>query len=140
MLWILFSFLSGLLSAILAIIVKIYLKNINSFFITFLFFIIASIIFLFVGIYSKKITFELFKAINYKEAIALIIAAIVNAFAFNFYLSAIGSCNKVSNVVAIDRMGILYVILFSAFFLHQGLTVKSIIGSLLMIIGVALIA
>jgi uncharacterized membrane protein len=137
--WFLFAFLSGFGGAILAVIMKLYLKNINTFFISFVFFVIASLLMLAIGLYTNKINHSLISSLTSKDSFAIFVGGIVNACAFSCYLYAL-NCGNVCSVVAIDRLGILYVLVLSVFILNQAFTIKAVIGGLLMIIGAFLLS
>jgi len=71
--------------------------------------------------------------------IMLCIAGCINCLAFVCYLAAL-QYGKAAHVVAIDRLGILYVVILSVVFLQQSFTIQSIAGSIMMIIGAILLS
>ncbi len=139
MMWLILALLSGFCAAVLAIIVKIYLKHLNPFFITFFFSIIALIVFLAADLFTKKIHCAQVTSLTFKEWLPLIIAGCLNALAFTCYVGAL-RCGKTSGVVAIDRLGVLFVVIFSVIFLQESFSVKALIGAGLMVFGAALIS
>ena len=100
--WFLFAFLSGLFAAILAVLVKLYLKDINPLFIT-LFFSIISILFLLtMDFATRKINYgTTIVALSRQEWLVLIIAGALHVSAFTFYISALKT-GKTCGVVALD--------------------------------------
>jgi bacterial/archaeal transporter family protein len=134
--WYIFALISGFLSAVLAILVRIHLKHLNPFFITFLFFIIAALLLFIFDLATHKINCPLVTSLSAKELILLVIAGVLNGLSFTAYVTAL-SCGKTSSVVAVDRLGVLFVVILSLIFLQEKLTALSIVGSLLMIIGAA---
>ncbi len=137
--WFLLALLSGFCAAVLAIVVKLYLKHLNPFFITFIFSIIAAIIFFAADMLTKKINCALVTTLTSKEWITLIIAGCLNALAFTCYIGAL-RCGKASGVVAIDRLGVLFVVIFSVIFLQESFSIRAIIGAALMVFGAALLS
>jgi uncharacterized membrane protein len=134
--WYIFALISGFLSAVLAVLVRIHLKHLNPFFITFLFSIIAALLLFIFDLATHKINCPLVASLSIKELILLVIAGVLNGLSFTAYVTAL-SCGKTSSVVAVDRLGVLFVVILSLIFLQEKLTVFSVFGSLLMIIGAA---
>lgn len=137
--WFLLALLSGFCAAVLAIIVKMHLKHFNPFFITLIFSIITAIILLIAEAFTKKISCSSISNITLHEWILLGVAGGINGLAFTAYLAALKS-GKTCGVVAIDRLGILFVVILSVFFLQESFTYKTIIGALMMIGGTALLS
>lgn len=136
--WFLFALLSGFCAALLAILVKLYLKNFNPFFITFLFSIIAVVMLIIIDITTQKIQCSLITKLTLKDWLPLIAAGCLNGLAFTFYMIAL-KFGKTCGVIAIDRLGILFAVIMSVIFLQEALTIKAIIGSLLMVFGCGLL-
>lgn len=137
--WFFLALLSGFCAAVIAVLVKLYLKHINPFFITFLFSLIALIAFFIADVFTQKIDCKLIISLTSKEWIPLLIAGILNGLAFVFYLSAL-KCGRTGSVIAIDRLGIVFALILAAFFLQESFSVKTILGSLIMVIGAFLMA
>jgi len=137
--WILLALLSGNCAAVLAVLIKLHLKHINPFFITFLFSVITIILLLLIDFFTNKVDCTLITTLSIREWIPLIIAGCLNGLAFICYLTAL-KCGHTGGVVAIDRLGIVFVIILAAIFLQETFTIKAIIGSFIMIIGAALIS
>lgn len=69
----------------------------------------------------------------------LVIGGVLNALAFTCYIGAI-QLGKPSVAVAIDRAGILYVVIFSVLFLNEAFSIKAVLGAGLMVLGAALLS
>lgn len=137
--WLLFALLSGFFASVLALIIKLYLKHLNPFFITFFFSFIVLIALFMIDCVSRKINCGLILKLSSQEWLFLIIAGCLNGLAFTCYMSAL-KCGKICNVVAIDRLGILFVVILSVIFLKESFSIKSIIGSIMMIAGATLLS
>ena len=137
--WIFYALLSGSSAALLAIVVKLYLKHINALFMTLLFSLLTFIFLLIFDLYTNKVDCKLVTSLNYKEWLALLAAAFLNGFAFICYMNAL-KCGRTGSVVALDRLGIIYVLILSAIFLQESFSIKAMIGAVVMIIGTILIS
>lgn len=137
--WFVLALLSGFGAAVLAILVKLYFKDFNPFFITFLFSIIAAILLLIADILTKKINCSLLLSLTMKDWMLLSIGGCLNALAFSSYIGAL-KYGKPAGVVAIDRLGVVYVVIFSVIFLQESFSIKAFIGALTMVIGAALLS
>jgi len=137
--WYVFALISGFLAAVLAVLVRLHLKHLNPFFITFLFSIITAVILVLIDLITHKINCHLITTLSFKEFLPLLIAGSVNGLAFTAYMAAL-SCGKTGAVVAVDRLGILFVIILSFIFLHESLTLQALFGSALMILGAVLLS
>jgi transporter family protein len=134
MLWLLFAFLSGLSAAVLAIVIKLWLKQIDSFTLAFIFALVMALMFLILGIVLKKFEGLALLSMTRKEWIFVALAGIINAFAFMCYITAL-QCGKACNVIAIDRLSIVFVLILSMFILRESFSYISIFGAFLMVVG-----
>ena len=138
--WLIFALLSGFGAAILAIITKIFLNNVNPLVLTFLFSIVAFLILLSLGIYAKKTGhYTGISSFSKKDWLFVVIAGSINCLAFIAYITAL-QYGRAANVVAVDRLGVLFVVIFSVIFLQETLTIQSVIGSLVMVGGAVLLS
>ncbi len=137
--WFLLALLSGFFAAVLAVFIQLYLKHLNPFFITFLFAIVTVVLFLIIDICTKKIECNLITTLTSKEWLALLFAGCLNAIAFSCYVGAL-RWGKASGVVAIDRLGVLFVVILSVFFLQESFSIKTVLGSLIMVLGAVLVS
>lgn len=137
--WIFLALLSGSFAALFAIMIKAHLKNMNSFFLIFLFSLISLLSLIIFDLVTNKVNCKLVTTLTSKEWLVLVIAAILNGLALICYVSAL-KCGKTGGVVAIDRLGIIYVVLLSAVFLQETFSIKTIIGAITMVVGAVLIS
>lgn len=138
MLWILLALLSGIGAAMLAILVKLHLKHFNSLFIFFLFAIVTLVVLFATDLFTNKVECKLITALSFQDWLALLAAGCLNTFAFICYLTAL-KCGPTGGVVALDRLGIVFALVLAAMFLQESFSIKSIIGSIMMILGAILI-
>ena len=138
-----FALLSSIFASLTAILIKIGLKNINSNLAT----AIRTIIILFMSwiivFYTNKInsinTLDSIKNINNKTLIFIILSGIATGLSWIFYFKAlqIGNVNK---VIVIDKLSIVFTIILAAIFLNEALTLKIIIGVILIVAGTLIIS
>lgn len=136
--WIFYALLSGSSAAALAIVVKLYFKQMNTLLITFLFSLITIVLLLVFDFYTNKVDCKVIMSLTFKDWIPLIAAAFLNTFALICYMSAL-KCGRTGSVVAVDRLGVVYVLILSAIFLQESFSIKAMIGSIVMIAGAVLI-
>jgi bacterial/archaeal transporter family protein len=136
--WVLFALLSGFGAAVLAIVVKLHLKHFNPFFVTFIFALITITMFLVIDLLTDSIQCSTITCLSRKEWGYLILAGLLNSFAFACYLAALKYGN-VGGAVAIDRLSIVFVVFLSIIFLQESFSLHACIGALMMMIGVILL-
>jgi len=136
--WMLFALGSGLGAATLAIITKLFLTHINPLLATLIFAIITCVLLFGIGIMSQQTSYTDVSAFTKTDWLVLIIAGVINCLAFVSYLMAL-QYGKAAHVVAIDRLGIIFVVVFSFIFLQETITLKSILGALTMVVGAILL-
>lgn len=137
--WLIFALLSGFCAALLAIVVKLHLKHLNPILLAFMFAIIMALILIGINCFTKKLDSCSFTSLTQKEWLYIIIAGCLNGLSFTAYLTAL-NCGKTCNVVAIDRLGILYVVILSVIFLQESFTVWSVVGALMMVLGASFLS
>lgn len=136
--WHMFALLSGFGAAVLAVLIKLYFRAFNPFAISLIFSVITSIMLIFVELFIKKTNIFAVFSLSWHQWILLIIAGCINCLAFLSYLLAL-QLGKPSAVVALDRLGILFVVFLSIFLLQEAFSLKSIVGAILMTVGASLL-
>lgn len=137
--WYIYALLSGFFAAVVAILTKIYLKHHNPFFVTLIFSMVTIVMLLVMDLVTKKINCHNITSLTLKEFLPLIITGCINGLSFTFYLAAL-KCGKTGSVVAVDRLGILFVLILSLVFLQESMTIKSVIGGLMMVAGAVVLS
>lgn len=134
--WLLFATLSALTAALTAIAGKIGLKGVDP---TFATGIRSVIMFIFMmGVLAISGKFKLLDTLDRRAVITIIISAIFGALSWLFYFIALRDATA-SKVAAVDRLSVIFVILFSVLFLAEKLTWKLALGGILTTGGVILI-
>jgi transporter family protein len=136
--WLLFAFLSALCASLVAIFAKVGLQNVDTnvattvrAFIMFLF--LTGVIF----IQGKMNLIPQF--FNSKVAFFIVLSGIVGALSWLFYFIAIKQ-GKVTSVVGIDRLSIIFTMMFAFVFLNEKISMKSTLGIILIAAGAIVIA
>jgi len=132
--WIVYALLSAITAGLVAVFGKMGLESVDSNTATFIRAIIM-VLFLFVvvliqgklsGVGNIVKDFSVFKFI--------IISGVAGALSWLFYFFALNS-GKVSQVVPIDRLSIVFALIFSFLFLRETIDLKTIVGTVVMLIG-----
>lgn len=135
--WILFSLLSALATAAVATLSKVGLSKVDSnlgFAIQSVVIVVAT--WVYVGITGK--TRDL-SSVEPRAWAVLLGAGLVSAVAYLFYFAAIKS-GDVSRVAPIDRLSLVFSVIFAAMFLSEKVNGPTIFGASLMAIGALVIA
>ena len=140
---IVYALLSSIFASLTAILIKIGLKDINSNLAT----AIRTIIILFMSwiivFYTNKVnsinTIETLKNINNKTLIFIILSGVATWLSWLFYFKAlqIGNVNK---VIVIDKLSIVFTIILASLFLKEIISLKIIIGVILIVAGTLIIS
>lgn len=137
--WLFFAFLSALCAALVAIFGKLGLKGIDSTLATTIRSIIMAGFLILTSLTLKKFNGFNFNDLSGKDWILISLSGVAGALSWLFYFFALkyGTAGK---VVAIDRLSVVFVIILAAIFLSEGLTWRSVLGSILIASGAILIS
>lgn len=135
--WIIFSFLSSVFAALMAIFTKIGLKSINPILGLSLRTFIVSI-FCIVSIIINKSYKEIPK-LNNVSLLWIFLTSIVTFLTWLFYYLAL-SKGEVHKTLAIDKLSIVLTVIISVIFLHEKISIYGIIGILFLVIGGLMVA
>ena len=137
--WLIFALLSAIFAALVAIFGKIGLKEIDSTLAT----TVRSIImagFLFVtSLIGRKISLGAIDKFTSKDWLFIVLSGVAGALSWLFYFMALKQ-GDASKIVAIDRLSIIFVVVFAALFLGEALSWKSGLGAILILSGAILIS
>ena len=137
--WIVYAFLSAFAAALVAIFAKLGLREVEPTLATTLrSLIMAAFLVVTTWALGKFQNFSI-HALNGKEWGLLVLAGIAGALSWLFYFFALRN-GSASAVVAIDRLSIVFVVILAAIFLAETLTIRVLIGALLMVSGAILIS
>jgi len=137
--WLLFSILSALTAALVAIFGKLGLKNIDSTLATTIRSMVMAIFLIVASLSLKKFDNFSFGSMALKDWILIILAGIAGALSWLFYFFALKN-GDATKVVAIDRMSLVFVAIFAFMFLGEGLSWQQIIGVALMVGGAIMVS
>lgn len=135
--WILYGFLSALTAALMTIVGKIGLQNIDPTFATGIRSFIMFLFMMSVVLFSGKL--KDFSTLDQKAFWIIVGSAIFGALSWFFYFLALRG-GPTSKVAALDRSSLIIVILFSVVFLAEKLSLKLALGTILATVGIILIA
>ncbi|MEM5778140.1 MAG: EamA family transporter [Candidatus Aenigmatarchaeota archaeon] len=137
--WLIFAILSALTASLVAIFGKIGLENIDANVATM---VRAGIMFAFLilfTIFNGKLN-EVSSIFSNSKAITYIfLSGIAGALSWLFYFFAL-KLGKVSQVVPIDRLSIVFAIILAFFILGEKISLKVAVGSALVVAGAIIIA
>ncbi|MEX0672320.1 MAG: EamA family transporter [Candidatus Babeliales bacterium] len=136
--WILYAFISSITAALVTIFANIGLRSVNPVAATTLRSIIMSIVLVIVSLKSQSLHTLFANGLDTKGWLVIIASALCGAASWIFYFEALAN-GPVNGVAAIDRLSIVFIVIFSVIILGQALTIKSIIGSLLIVGGAYLL-
>ncbi len=136
--WFSYALLSALAAALVAIFGKLGLKTIDSTLATTVRAIfMAGLLVIVAAVLGKFQGFSLSSFSN-RDWTLIALSGVAGATSWFFYFLAL-KMGLASNVAAIDRLSIVFVVLLAALFVGETLTWKSLMGSLLVVGGVLLI-
>ena len=135
--WVLYALLSAFFAALTAIFAKVGVKDMDSDLATAIRTVI--IIILVWSIVFAKGNAQTFSSITRQNWIFLILSGLATGLSWIFYFKAL-QLGPVSQVAPIDKLSIALTILLSVVFLKEALTIKTIIGAVLIIAGTLVIA
>lgn len=133
--WILFALLSAIFAALVAIFGKIGIKNIDSTLATTVRAVIMAGFLVVTSFFLGKA--DLLKTIDNKALLFIAFSGIAGALSWLCYFFAIKN-GPVSGVAALDRLSVVFVLVFAVLVLGDHLTWKSGIGAILLTLGAIL--
>lgn len=136
--WLVYAFLSAFTAALVAIFAKIGLKNIDSTLATTVRAAIMAIFLISVALALRKFDGFSFASFSGKEWVLIILSGIAGALSWLFYFFALKT-GTASQVVAIDKLSVVFVVALAALFLGEALTPRVLVGALVMTLGAILL-
>lgn len=136
--WLLYAFLSAIAAALVAIFAKLGLKGVDSTLATTIRSIIMAVFLFLVSFFLKKFQGFSLTSFSSNDWMFIILAGIAGALSWLFYFLALKT-GLASKVVVIDRLSLVFVIIFAAVFLGEKLSWRVVLGALLMIAGAIII-
>lgn len=133
--WILFALLSAVFAALVAIFGKIGIKNIDSTLATTVRAVVMAGFLVITSFLLGKA--ELLKTIDNKALTFIVLSGIAGALSWLCYFFAIKN-GPVSGVAALDRLSVVFVLIFAVLILGDHFTWKSGLGAALLTVGAIL--
>ena len=130
--WIFLALLSAAAAAGVGIFGKLGVAQIDSTLATTVRSIIMAIFLVVVSISLGKA--KLLSTISPRALMFIVLAGISGALSWLFYFTALQN-GPVAGVAALDRLSVVFVVIFSILFLSEKLTVESVLGSILITLG-----
>lgn len=137
--WLVFAFLSAIFAALVAIFGKIGLEGIDSTTATAVRAVIMAVFLAGIVIYQGKIENLPSILSNNKALLFIALSGIAGALSWLFYFFALQN-GKVSQIVPIDRLSVVFAIVFAFLILGEKVTLNAAIGAILIVVGAIIIA
>jgi bacterial/archaeal transporter family protein len=131
-LWWIYALLSAFFAALTTIFAKIGVENIDANLAT----AVRTVVIIFIawGIVLAQGNISQLGTVSARTLTFLVISGIATGFSWIFYFKAL-QLGKAAQVAPIDKTSVVMVLLFSAIFLHEPVTLKVIIGGCLIVVG-----
>jgi len=136
--YILFALLSAITASLVAIFGKLGLKNVDPTLATTIRSLIMASFLIIFSLFLKKFNDFSLNVFTFKDWILIILAGISGALSWLFYFWAL-KFGPASHVAVLDRLSLVFVILFSALILKEAFNLKVFLGMILIIFGAILI-
>ena len=135
--WILYALLSAVFASLVAIFGKIGIKDLDTTMATTVRAVIMAAFLFIVTLFLGKL--PLIKTISGRPLLFIVLAGIAGALSWLFYFFAL-KYGKTSGVAALDRLSVVFVLIFAVLFLSEKLTWQSVLGALLLTGGAILMS
>ncbi len=133
--WILYALLSAVFAALVAIFGKIGLKEVDSTLATSIRAVVMALFLFFVSLSLGK--YNLLNTIKSRVLFFIILSGIAGAMSWLFYFFALKT-GIASGVAALDRLSVVFVVVFAILFLGEKFDLFTAIGALFITIGAVL--
>lgn len=136
MLWVSYAILSAIFAALVAILAKIGLKNVDTTLATTIRAVVMAVFLLGAALLLGKL--PLLKDVGNQALVFIIFSGIAGALSWLFYFLALKN-GPVDGVAALDRLSVVFVVILAALFLGEAVTLKAVLGLILLVLGALLI-
>ncbi len=137
MTWVIFALLSALSAAGVAIFGKIGVQEIDATLATAIRAVVMAVFLIAVSFGTGK--FNLIAALEARPLLFIGLSGIAGALSWLFYFLAL-KFGPASGVVALDRLSVVFVVIFALIFLGENFSWKAVLGAALITLGSVLIA
>lgn len=135
--WMIYALLSAVFASLVAIFGKIGIQGIDSTLATTVRSVIMAVFLLLVSVAFNKISFS--THIQSKTMLFIVLSGIAGALSWLFYFVALKQ-GPATGVAALDRLSVVFVLIFAALFLAEKLTLKTGLGVILLTLGAVLMS
>lgn len=135
--WLTYAILSAITAALVAIFGKLGLSKVDSTLATTIRGIIMAVFLIVVTLSLKKFEGFTMRSLDSKQWLYIVLAGIAGALSWLFYFAALKN-GAATRVAAIDRLSIVFVLIFAILFLGESFRVKPAVGAALMAVGAIL--
>lgn len=136
--WMLYAAGSAVAASLVAIFGKIGLKEVDPTLATIVRAILMALVLVLAGFALRKFEGFTLASFSGKAWLFIVLSALAGALSWILYFVALRT-GPASAVAVIDKFSVVFVVLFAAMFLAESLTLKSILGLVLTVIGSLLI-
>ncbi len=137
--WLVFALLSAIFASLVAIFGKIGLQNVDSHTATAIRAVVMAVFLIAVVLIEGKLSNFKTIIINNKTMFYIVLSGIAGALSWLFYFVALKGA-KVSQIVPIDRLSVVFALLLAFVFLGEKVSWQSWVGGGLVVIGGIIIA
>jgi transporter family protein len=137
--WLTYALFSAVFAALVAIFGKLGLSKVDSTLATTIRSLVMALFLVLVTLSLKKFQGFTIHELNGKQWLYIVLAGVAGALSWLFYFAALKS-GQATKVAAIDRLSIVFVLIFAVLFLGESFKVKPAIGAALMALGAILMS
>lgn len=135
--WVIFAILSAVFAALVAIFGKVGISGIDTTLATTIRAIIMAVFLVLLTLIFGK--FEHLNTFGSKAMVFIVLSGIAGALSWLFYFFALKN-GPASGVAALDRLSVVFVLIFAVLFLSEKFGVKSLLGVVLFALGAILMS
>lgn len=130
--WIIFALLSAIFAALVAILGKIGISQIDTTLATTIRGVVMALFLVFAALFLGKL--PLLAQVNSRVLLFIILSGLAGALSWFFYFFALRS-GPAAGVAALDRLSVVFVLVLAVLFLGEALTWKTAVGGILIVVG-----
>ncbi len=137
--WLIYALLSAIFAALVAIFAKVGLQKIDTNVATAIRAVVMAVFLFLVIFFQGKLT--MIKSIieNHKALTFIVLSGVAGALSWLFYFLALKD-GKVSQIVPIDRLSVVFALLLAMLFLGEKVSAKGMVGIVMIVVGGIIVA
>lgn len=137
--WFVLALFAAIFAALTAIFAKVGLEKVDANFATIIRSVIMASFLILVGFATGRLAPAFWQTLDKKAFLFIVLSGVAGAVSWIFYFAAL-KVGLASKVAPIDRLSIVFVLLFAVIFLGEKLSAFLILGIILMSVGAVLLA